>query len=128
MPLGSMARRVVAAIALVALIFQAALVGAQLSIAIATRANAEATFLPGIICTDHGAESLPEQAPVDSSESCALCLACLTFAAAQFAILPPTGFSVRIAATGPIQFFSTGDFLILRHSAPPRSRGPPSAV
>jgi hypothetical protein len=121
MPLSPMARRVVATIALVGLIFQSALVAAQVSMVIA--ATPDPAFLPSIICTDHGATDLP--APKHLPASCALCPVCLTFATGQLAILPPSSFSVLRPTMERNEFFSTGHRSFVHYSDPPRSRGPP---
>ena len=128
MPLSSMARRVIAIIALVGLTFQTALATAQLSIVIAATPHPTAAFLPSIICTEHGATTLPsEEAPKDLPSSCALCPVCLTFAAAHLAVLPPGSFSLR-PTTDRIESIPLGIRLFARRSAPPRSRGPPRLI
>jgi hypothetical protein len=119
-----MARRVVATIALVGLIFQSALVAAQVSMVIA--ATPDPAFLPSIICADHGATALPsDEAPKHLPASCALCPVCLTFATGQLAILPPSSFSVLRPAAERNEFFSTRHRSFVHYSDPPRSRGPP---
>jgi hypothetical protein len=123
MPLSPMARRGVATIALVGLIFQSVLVAAQVSMVIA--ATPDPAFLPSITCTDHGATALPYEAPKHLPASCALCPVCLTFATGQLAILPPSSFSVLRPTVERNEFFSTGHRSFVHSSDPPRSRGPP---
>jgi DUF2946 family protein len=126
MPLSSMARRVVATIALVGLIFQTALATAQLSIVIAARSHPTGAFLLGVICSEHGAATLPaEEAPKDLPSSCALCPVCLTFAAVALAVLPPGSFSVLKPTANRMESFPLADRLFAHRSTPPRSRGPP---
>jgi hypothetical protein len=123
MPLSPMARRVVATIALVGLIFQTVLVAAQVSIVIA--AIRDPAFLPSTICTDHGASDLPSDEAPKHLPACALCPVCLTFATGQLAVLPPSSFSVLRPAAERNEFFSTGHRSFVHYSDPPRSRGPP---
>jgi len=125
MPLCSMARRVVAIIALAGVIFQTALATAQLSIVFAATSHRTGTFLPSIICTEHGAIALPsEETPKDLPLSCALCPVCLTGAAIQFAVLPASSCVLK-PTTGRLDSFPLGIHLFAHTSAPPRSRGPP---
>jgi hypothetical protein len=127
MLLRPLAKRLVAGLALASLMFQVALVAAQLSIFIAAKADAAATMPTGIICTDHGIAALPSgEAPTDLPTTCVLCPFCLTLGVSQIAILPPAGFSLLGAPANGMVFHFTTDRGAHKHFAQPRSRGPPT--
>jgi hypothetical protein len=127
MRLRPLAKRLIAGLALVSLMFQVALVAAQLSILTAAKADAAATLPTGIICTEHGvAAPSSDQAPTDLPASCTLCPFCLTLGAGQMAILLPADFTVIEAAANGIVFHFTSHRGAENYSAQPRSRGPPT--
>jgi hypothetical protein len=123
MPLRGFAKRLIAGLVIAGLMFQAALVAAQLSILIASKADAA---LPaGVICTEHGLATVPPD-ETDRPSACGFCPLCLTSGAGQIATLPAAGFSLIQARAQDIVFHFDACHGVDQHCAQPRSRGPPA--
>ena len=119
------AKRLIAGLTVVGLMFQVALVAAQLSILIVARADASAALPADVICTDHGLAAVPSDQP-DRPSTCGFCPLCLTGGAGQTAILQAVGFTLIEAPANDIAFHFGVDRGTSEHSAQPRSRGPPA--
>jgi hypothetical protein len=119
------AKRLIAGLTVAGLMFQVALVAAQLSILIVARADASAALPADVICTDHGLVAVPSD-QTDRPATCGFCPLCLTAGAGQTAILLATGFTLVEARAIGIAFHFDFDRGASEHSAQPRSRGPPA--
>ena len=123
MPLRTLAKRLVAGLVVVSLMFQAALFAAQISILIAARADA--ALSGGVICADHGLAETPLD-EADRPSACKFCPLCLTPGAGQIAILLGADFSLLEVSAKNIGFYFNSDRGTHERSAQPRSRGPPA--
>jgi hypothetical protein len=120
-------KRLIAGLMVVSLMFQAALIAAQLSILIASRADAAATLPTGVICSEHGLSAIAfDEAPADKQGACAICPFCLTTGVGGLAVLLTGGFSLVPANSNDIAFHFNADCRSDEHLAQPRSRGPPA--
>jgi hypothetical protein len=121
------AKRLIAGLTVVGLMFQVALVAAQLSISITAKADAAATLPANVICTEHGLAVAPAD-ETDRPSECVFCPLCLTGSAGQVAVLPAAGSTLVQARGDRVVFHLNADCLIGESSAQPRSRGPPAFV
>ena len=129
MPLRSLAKRLIAGLTMVSLIFQAALLAAQFSVLIASGADAAAASPAGIICTDHGIADLSaDQPPADRPTACGFCPWCSMPGAGQLAVLSPASFSLLDRRATDVIFYVSADRRAFERSAQPRSRGPPAVA
>jgi hypothetical protein len=117
------AKRLIAGLTVVGLMFQVALVA--VSILIVARADASAALPANVICTDHGLAAVPSD-QTDRPSTCGFCPLCLTAGAGQTAILQAVGFTLIEAPANGIAFHFDVDRGTSEHSAQPRSRGPPA--
>jgi hypothetical protein len=129
MVLSPRGKRWIAGLTVASLMFQAALVAAQLSIVIAAQADAAAIRPTGIICTDHGpAAAPPDEKPADTPSTCSFCPTCLTSGAGQIAILPAADFSRVEVRARDVTFHFNADRTTGEHLTQPCSRGPPATA
>jgi len=119
------AKRLIAGLTVIGLMFQAALVAAQLSVLLVGRADATAALPAGVICTEHGLAGVPSD-DADRPSACGFCPLCLNSAGSQVAILPTTGATLVEARTEGIVFHINAVRRSGELTSQPRSRGPPS--
>ena len=123
----SWVKRSIAGLVVVSLVFHAALLAAQLSILIASSADAAAALPASIICTDHGIAALPsDETPADRPRGCGFCPVCSTLGAGLTITMPAASFGLVERSAKDIVFHFSADSGTHEHFIRPRSRGPPA--